>query len=82
MPTLDPNIAAHLEWLGFVRPTGLVLSAPALVNAGAILNRRDGWRSAALLRNAPGHPLHERLARHAAPASFGIHEPDHAFVQR
>ena len=41
MPTLDPNIAAHLEWLGFVRPTGLVLSAPALVNAGAILNRRD-----------------------------------------
>ena len=37
----DPNIAAHLEWLGFVRPTGLVVSAPALVRAGAILNRRD-----------------------------------------
>ena len=41
MPTPDPNITAHLEWLGFVRPTGLVLSAPALVNAGAILDRRD-----------------------------------------
>ena len=41
MPNPDPNITAHLEWLGFVRPTGLVLSAPALVGAGAILNRRD-----------------------------------------
>ncbi len=41
MPARDPNITAHLEWLGFVRPTGLVLSAPALVSAGAILNRRD-----------------------------------------
>ena len=37
----DPNIAAHLEWIGFVRPTGLVVSAPALVRAGAILDRRD-----------------------------------------
>ena len=37
----DPNIAAHLEWLGFVRPTGLVVSAPALVRAGAILDQRD-----------------------------------------
>ncbi|MBK8232671.1 MAG: N-6 DNA methylase, partial [Candidatus Eisenbacteria bacterium] len=38
---LDPEVLAHLEWLGFVRPTGLVVSAPALVRAGAILNRRD-----------------------------------------
>jgi hypothetical protein len=37
----DPDILAHLEWLGFVRPTGLVVSAPALVRAGAILDRRD-----------------------------------------
>src|SRR2546428_2721145 len=40
-PKLDPEIIAHLEWLGFVRPTGLVVSAPALVRAGAILDRRD-----------------------------------------
>ncbi len=40
-PKLDPEILAHLEWLGFVRPTGLVVSAPALVRAGAILDRRD-----------------------------------------
>ena len=41
MAKLDPQIAAHLEWIGFVDPTGLVVSAPALVRAGAILNRRD-----------------------------------------
>ena len=39
MAKLDPQIAAHLEWIGFVRPTGLVVSAPALVRAGAILPR-------------------------------------------
>jgi len=38
---LDPEILAHREWIGFVRPTGLVVSPPALVRAGAILNRRD-----------------------------------------
>ena len=38
---LDPRIADHLEWIGFVRPTGLVVSAPALVKAGVILNRQD-----------------------------------------
>jgi type I restriction-modification system DNA methylase subunit len=37
----EPEILAHLEWIGFVRPTGLVVSAPALVRAGAILDRRD-----------------------------------------
>jgi hypothetical protein len=38
---IDPEVLAHLEWLGFVRPTGLVVAAPALVRAGAILDRRD-----------------------------------------
>ncbi len=41
MAKRDPAILAHLEWIGFVRPTGLVVSAPALVRAGAILDRRD-----------------------------------------
>lgn len=41
MAKRDPQISAHLEWIGFVRPTGLVVSAPALVRAGAILDRRD-----------------------------------------
>ena len=39
MAKRDPQIDAHLEWIGFVRPTGLVVSAPALVRAGAILPR-------------------------------------------
>ena len=38
---IDPEVLAHLEWLGFVQPTGLVVSAPALVRAGAVLDRRD-----------------------------------------
>ncbi|MEO7719890.1 MAG: class I SAM-dependent DNA methyltransferase, partial [Capsulimonas sp.] len=37
----DPNVLDHQEWISFVRPTGLVVSAPALVKAGAILERRD-----------------------------------------
>lgn len=41
MTKIDPEVLAHLEWLGFVQPTGLVVSAPALVRAGAILDRRD-----------------------------------------
>ena len=39
MAKRDPQIDAHLEWIGFIRPTGLVVSAPALVRAGAILPR-------------------------------------------
>jgi len=41
MAAIDPKVLAHLEWLGFVQPTGLVVSAPALVRAGAILDRHD-----------------------------------------
>ena len=41
MPTPDPDTRAHLERLGFIEQNGLVVSAPALVKAGAILNRQD-----------------------------------------
>ncbi|MCY4442639.1 MAG: class I SAM-dependent DNA methyltransferase, partial [Deltaproteobacteria bacterium] len=41
MATPDPHTRAHFEWLGFIQPNGLVVSAPALVKAGAILNRHD-----------------------------------------
>jgi hypothetical protein len=41
MAKLDPAVLAHLEWIGFMQPTGLVVSAPALVRAGAILDRSD-----------------------------------------
>jgi hypothetical protein len=41
MANVDATVLAHLEWLGYVRPRGLVVSAPALVRAGAILDQRD-----------------------------------------
>ena len=50
MAKVDSNTRAHLEWMGFVQPHGLVVSAPALTHAGAILNRND-VEGQALLRN-------------------------------
>ncbi len=41
MAKRDPAVVAHQEWISFVQPTGLVVSAPALVRAGAILDRGD-----------------------------------------
>ena len=34
-----PELLAHLEWLGYIQPVGLVVSAPALLNAQAHINR-------------------------------------------
>ena len=65
MARLDPQIAAHLEWIGFVRPTGLVVSAPALVKAGALLNRRDS-EGQQLLRGCVEERRHGRDAAGAA----------------
>jgi hypothetical protein len=35
----DPELRAHQEWLGYVQPVGLLVSAPALVACGAHVNR-------------------------------------------
>jgi len=35
----DPEQLAHLEWLGYVQPVGLVVSVPALLAAQAHVNR-------------------------------------------
>jgi hypothetical protein len=35
----DPEIRAHLQWLGYLQPVGLVVSAPALAGAGAFVNK-------------------------------------------
>ena len=48
MPAPDPNTRAHLEWLGFIQPHGLVVSPPALLKAGAFVNRQDRHRQALL----------------------------------
>jgi hypothetical protein len=51
-----PEILAHLEWLGYVQPTGLLVSVPALVGAQAYVNRNiadEQRRLAGLLRERP-----------------------------
>ncbi len=35
----DPELLAHQEWLGYLQPVGLVVSAPALLQAQAYVNR-------------------------------------------
>ena len=35
----DPEQLAHLEWLGYVQPVGLVVSITALLAAQAHINR-------------------------------------------
>ena len=35
----SPELRAHQEWLGFLHPVGLVVSAPALVANQAFVNR-------------------------------------------
>src|SRR3990172_5603807 len=35
----DPELRAHQEWLGFLQPVGLVVSAPALAAKGAFVDR-------------------------------------------
>lgn len=42
----NPELRAHHEWLGYVQPVGLVVSAPALAAAQAHVNRNvlDGHR--------------------------------------
>ncbi len=66
MAKLDPAVVAHLEWLGFVQPVGLVVSAPALVRAGAILDSRDA-EGQTLLRSC----IEEReFDRESGPTPF------------
>lgn len=66
---LAPEIAAHLEWIGFVRPTGLVVSGPALVRAGAILERRDA-QGQQLLRDAVATSGDRTFPGEAEPAPW------------
>src|SRR5260370_36403602 len=35
----EPELLAHREWLGYVQPVGVVVSAPALIAAQAYVNR-------------------------------------------
>ena len=70
----DPEILAHQEWLGYVQPIGLVVSIPALVSAGAYINRNfapDHRRFLeALLADKDGQPVSEIRDFAAFAASF------------
>jgi N-6 DNA Methylase len=59
----DPAIVAHQEWIGYVQPTGLVVSIPALIEASAFLNRNYGPDHqrflSALPQDSEGEPIPE-----------------------
>ncbi|MBK8688709.1 MAG: N-6 DNA methylase [Betaproteobacteria bacterium] len=78
MAKLDPEVLAHLEWIGFVRPTGLVVAAPALVRAGAILDRRDteGQRLLRSCLPGAGSPESRRVGERAASYDTAAVETD------
>jgi hypothetical protein len=63
----DPALADHLAWLGYVQSDGLVVSAPALVDAQAIIDR------------AQLGDLQRRLAEHVS--DLPIAESDTAETQ-
>ena len=51
LPASDPETRAHLEWLGFIQPNGLVVSAPRGEGSGSM-----DFRVADMTRTA-GRPL-------------------------
>jgi hypothetical protein len=38
-PTIDPELRAHQEWLGYLQPLGLVVAPAAMVDAGWVVTR-------------------------------------------
>ncbi|MDB4724777.1 hypothetical protein OAF85_01270, partial [Planctomycetota bacterium] len=68
MAKLSPEQRAHLEWLGYVQPTGLVVSPMALATHGAIVHRNDRESQRKLLAVVPDETLEEG-------ASTGPHLP-------
>lgn len=54
---ISPEVFDHLQWLGFAQPTGLVVSAPALVARGAILNRNHAEAQRKLISATVETPL-------------------------
>lgn len=59
----DPAILAHQEWLGYVQPSGLVVSIPAMIEARVYVNRNispDHQRFlSALPTDRDGEPMPE-----------------------
>src|SRR5438105_12702067 len=49
----DPETLAHLEWLGYVQPVGLVVSVPALLAAQAHVGRASPAEHQSFLAHLP-----------------------------
>src|SRR5262245_3722056 len=71
MANIDATVLAHLEWLGYVRPRGLVVSAPALVRAGAVLDQRDAEGQRLLRARLDADAAAPGTVRERAPISYG-----------
>ncbi len=50
-----PEMMAHQEWLGYVQPTGLVVSIPALLAAQAHINKNIAPDHREFLSTARSH---------------------------
>ena len=55
----DPAVAAHQEWIGYVKPIGVVVSIPALIEAGVAINRASIPLHRDFLSVLPQTPLGE-----------------------
>lgn len=38
-PSIDPELRAHQEWLGYLQPVGLVVAPAAMLEAGWVVTR-------------------------------------------
>jgi hypothetical protein len=70
-PTIDPELKAHQEWLGYLQPVGLVVAPAAMQDAGwvvtrsgsELIERQERYRGAleALDLDQEGDPADRRL---------------------
>ncbi len=61
MARKEPELYAHLEWLGYIQPVGLVVSAPALLNAQAHINHNIVPEHRRFLETLPTDENGERI---------------------
>jgi hypothetical protein len=63
-PTINPELRAHQEWLGYLQPVGLVVAPAAMVDAGWVVSRSG---SELIDRSATAKPFKASPAQVIAP---------------
>src|SRR5260221_3113374 len=66
----DPAIAAHKDWIGYVQPSGLVVSIPALIDANAVINQNYAPEHRRFLSAVPADKDGEPIAEIRGFAGF------------